>query len=128
MSLIAIALAAALVEPTTAQRFDLVCRGTSTTMSRLLPTSETATNTRYRLDLAGKRWCADDCQRVFDLTSSTPAEIVLTREEGPGVFNELKVNRTTGRMTGRTTVGGSDSFTNATCTRAAFSGMPTAAF
>lgn len=110
------------------QQFDLVCTGEMRSGSRLGGFETSPYNERLRIDLQTNRWCAGECTTPKTIQSSSPAEIVLASENTPDMQQEFRVNRTTGSVQHTIVTGPISLRAYGQCTRADFSGMPTAAF
>ena len=57
-----------------AEQFDLACQGTRVSRRDGPPEPYAF---RLRVDLAGKRWCTDACERPADISEVKPDQIVL---------------------------------------------------
>lgn len=134
-------IAAALVATPAAaatDQFDLVCTGTVKTAPR---GAASAINTRYRVDLAAKSWCRDDCAEVRTIEAVTDGEIVF-EQRGQDVNAQPWVRHTVDRTSGAwkdflstPDVQGRNVFSPGlwidavgACTTAPFSGFPTRRF
>ncbi|MBU7589214.1 MAG: hypothetical protein KAF42_08385 [Sphingopyxis terrae] len=62
-----------------AAQFNLNCAGTLNSSSILGDKSEEYTAT-YRIDLAKKKWCEQDCKALHDIVSIQPAQLTLSEE------------------------------------------------
>lgn len=123
------ALASAGADPA---KFDLVCKGTLTTISLVSGVEEEPYERLLRVDLAQKKYCEDECKALFDIVEVGPTQITLRdKDSGPGINREQSksyVNRVTGKHHSLVTSGGvSDRMTmtwKGACEPRAFSGFP----
>jgi hypothetical protein len=116
-------------------QFDLNCSGT-TTMSdlkgfRSTPFGNPSPFSRhYRVDLAQRRYCEDECTTTHPLISVEDNFIMFEDEKTSGTDHSSGVNRENGRFMDRTRIFGSDALTmtvfmsTASCSAAPFSGFP----
>jgi hypothetical protein len=113
-----------------ADRFDLVCKGSTITETAEGKRSEPFER-RYRIDLGSARWCQEDCGVVRPIAEVQEAYLRLeprtTHRDGTTEF-EAKIDRTSGAET--VIFMGDRSFlyftqTDASCKPAPFSGFPT---
>lgn len=113
-----------------ADRFDLVCAGE---IKVAMFAKWRPEDTRYRIDLAAKRWCQGECNGTNDINSVTDTKIVLIAtddDDDDGPYNSLWIDRVSGALSGLSTtptvgfaVGGYEQL-RGQCTVAAFSGFP----
>ena len=82
-----------------AGQFDLACQGTQVVKEGGPPE---ATAFRVRVDLAGKLWCMDKCERALDIDDVTPDKITFqddgvlnTRQE---ITREASLDRKSGKF------------------------------
>ena len=107
----------------TAAAFNLVCISTSS------PAGHTPQPEIVRVDLAGRRFCLNDCRYSYSIAAVTRSEIVLMRGEQPsGNIIDRRVNRADNRML--TIISGDGLVTQhlASCRRAPFTGIPKASW
>lgn len=114
-------------------QFDLVCRG----QQRDQPTGPSREYERhYRLDLAAKRWCSDECKSAFPIEAVTLDMITIRSnilESGhKGVDVDHRISRVTGEVTDNvsSSIGGTLVYQGrkGSCERAPFSGFPPTKF
>lgn len=124
----ATAVALALLQAATPNQFDLVCTGEMTSRGRYIPTETKPLEDHYRVNLTNNTWCEGECSRTYTIARVSAAEIVLTDEDVGGMTNLTKISRTTGALVSITDAGSIQISSAGQCSRAAFSGMPSAAF
>lgn len=126
------AMAAALIGAApVSQSFNLNCSGTMTTKSLALNDSKPYTKT-YRVKLAERKWCEDECETIRDIAEVQPATLILRKAERTvpgGLFHWERVDRRTGRHDITSTTGerAADILIlkwDGTCERTAFTGFP----
>jgi len=135
--LLATALVATPVSAATDQ-FDLVCRGQQKLSANGRPTPK---ETRYRIDLARKSWCTDQCKEVRPIQDVSQGQIVIEAHERTNSEDftvRHTIDRTTGAWTNfyssagvRTRMMFSPGAwweTNGNCEAAEFSGFPAPRF
>lgn len=113
------------------QQFNLNCAGDLTSMGHGGNTV-TAYSRVLRIDLASKRWCADECRTVDPIASVEPGRLLLKdrKTDTPREywFERESVDRTTGEHSSAATDGpyGSYSrFRKGQCEKAPFTGFTT---
>jgi hypothetical protein len=122
--------AAAAASP--AQKFDLVCVG-STQVTSLQDKHEEPFNTTYRVDLDAKKWCSGGCGAIHDIYSVQPAVLQLEAPVRTDTVTEYKIDesfisRETGQLQAFYSVGRGANImmwnTKAMCQKQPFSGFP----
>jgi hypothetical protein len=131
MSLVAIALAAAVSGTPGAGQFDLICTGTTKTIGTNGNDGDKPQTVRYRIDLDAGRWCEGDCAAGLPIQSVTADNIVLIdRVNGPPIRGTERhsISRIAGTVESTiATVGLFMSFHGA-CAKASFTPLPTPKF
>jgi hypothetical protein len=119
-----------------AARFNLVCSGTlmSGKLGQWGMDSQRPFSQTYRVDLAHKRWCTEECRTTSSIVEITPQKILFEREERGELNDTITfVNRENGAYESRLRSGliGSEVFVvvmQGTCKRAPFTGFPAQRF
>lgn len=101
------------------QQFDLICKGKGF-------------ETRYRVDLERNEACSGKCERVWRMGEVSSGQLKLI-EKIPTSGNDLEERATVNRVTGvysymNHVPGLRPTFEDGICSRAAFTGFPTAKF
>ena len=124
--------------PSVAQQFDVICAGNKVTVRSVVDKHQKTTATspfkaRYRLDLNKRLFCSGSCPVAEPIgsASNTSIRIYSYSNSGQGSGNFF-LDRATGRLSGYEQIyldgilgNATDNITTeATCTKAAFSGMP----
>lgn len=110
------------------QQFDLVCTGTQTTIDAGGSRAERQTQ-RYRIDLAARRWCQEDCKAALKIQEVTPDEITLVDGEMSKTLqghHRLAISRTSAEVVDEVSMRALNltmTF-NGSCSKKPFSGHP----
>lgn len=126
-------LAAALALPSGEQQFDLICTGTTRTVSTTLTGVRTAEFTeRAHIDLGRGLWCWDACAAVSTFVEVNDAELVFVKWADDRGESLIRVDRVMGRYTSRYVIDAADSKITvdgtARCIKAPYTPIPEAAF
>jgi len=108
--------------------FNLACTGTERAgpLGLALPESAaTPFEIDYRIDLDGRRWCNDACDRTEALGGIVLARILLRDDHSPEGSHVIIFDPATGTLTDTLNQGNRMVLRHATCRREAFSGFPT---
>ncbi len=125
-ALVLASLADSAVKPT---KFDLVCEGTTETISlALISKTSEAFAMRLRIDLDDRKYCSDDCKIVSDIADVRPEYIAFEKsvtQPLPGQMMVVnQINRETGALVRYSKTNGLSVSTKATCEPQTFSGFP----
>ncbi|WP_278983275.1 hypothetical protein [Sphingobium yanoikuyae] len=106
-----------------ADQFDLICQGRARYGA---PASWQKFENRYRVDLAAKRWCRDNCERVMPLADVSEARITFTSIHNNASIGDVDhfVERSSGRLVEIMASRYSPTTVEAQCEAAPFSGLP----
>ena len=111
------------------RQFDLLCQVQSfRTPVDSLRGTEFQGEQRFRIDLAKRRWCVEECNTTEVLIGSTRELIVLKNDKWDGGGDQLSISRESGRLTAsgydRNDLWGS----SGNCEKKTFTGFPTPKF
>lgn len=115
-------------------QFNLTCSGTLSTKSIAGDEAEPYSFS-YRIDLARKKWCNEECKTLFDIHSIQPALLTLQYKNVDGISERSLLSNTINRETGEhkltiTSATPGDRFSTlildwvGSCERAPFTGFP----
>lgn len=106
-----------------ADQFDLICQGRAKYGASA---SWQKFENRYRVDLAAKRWCRDNCERVMPLADVNEARITFTSIHDDATIGDVDhfVERASGHLVEIHSSRFSPQTVAAQCEAAPFSGMP----
>lgn len=96
-----IPLALMMPSPSIADKFDLVCTGETKTIDlETLSSNSKPFATRLRIDLASKKFCADECGMTMDIFEVTPSAIIFEKGEMHPAPGQMKIINQVNRETG----------------------------
>lgn len=105
-------------------QFDLICAGALFIYNqRKEPFKD-----RFRIDLDGRKWCREGCERIFPIARIEPGYLKLSIFDNNGDGNSLSIDRVSGELYGEVKIDTLESTTFATCKAAPFSQFPATKF
>jgi hypothetical protein len=107
--------------------FDLVCAGTMRTGPIGLALPEKGGEPfaiTYRIDLASRSWCSDDCAETEPLASSSETDIVLREEHSPSGSRFIRIALEPGSFTDTLIFWNTAILRSGHCDQAPFTGFP----
>jgi hypothetical protein len=117
-----------------ATTFNLVCSGTLATgmieKGRVRDFKSEPFTMIYRVDLASRRWCTDECEETKPIVSVSDTRIVFLSQDTPELSLRIgaSVNRESGEFQHHLKSGDFSALRQGTCEPAPFTGFPARKF